>query len=361
MSTKNEVSDAENSPSESGSDEHANAEPLTNWKTIDQFILQVNKHPKVIAPVYANGRQQVPIEIVIRARDANGVVVNLTSTQLKSIRLIEYDTGSAVGNVSDTKDNRFIYQWPLTREDGTEVEEAAPTENDVPEVAAQSVTKYVHKNSLSGNWVAAEIISPSGAAFRTNTPNPSPGKFDSWVKLNGREPPVYAWDCFAMSDPHNAVTNSNFDVDVYYVRFTDANLRIVASINHRTSLARGAHYAWNKDSGRMEHLVIDKGAYRPMTRKSCRSDHEVTFTVDSRSEQATVVRIRDKIGKTCSNHSYQHGLVSYIDQHGNASKVMLRAASDGNTISLDNPYRADELEPQTDELDPPSDADPSLI
>lgn len=86
-----------------------------------------------------------------------------------------------------------------------------------------------------------------------------------------------------------------------------------------------------------------------MTYASCVGHgYVVSFTVDDRPGEATAARIRDGMGRMCNNYSYQHGLMGYIDQFGNESRVMLRASSDGNTMKLDNPANAHEVEPPSD-------------
>jgi len=342
MSTKNEVSGTEHSPGEGSADDHANAEPLTNWATISQFVVQVNKHTKVVAPIYANGRQQAPIEIVIQARDANGIAVNLTAAQLKSIRLIEYDTGAAVGNVFDTKKDLYVYQWSVTREDGTEVEDAASAENDVPEVAAQSVIKYVHKTQVATNWIAAEITSPSGVVFRTNTPNPTAGKFDSWVKLEGREPKVTPWQEFSISAPKTVESTTDWVVTMYYIYFTNSNNRIVGSINYQ-ELTRGVHFTLDQyNDKRVEQIAFVVGPQFNYVHWSCIDGRKTTFIINDRAGQASVARIFDSTKYYCGYERLRNGLMGYIDQFGNESKITVKAVSDGSTYGAGGAIRLDD-------------------
>lgn len=62
-------------------------------------------------PVFANQRQQVPVLILIEARDADNVVVPVDPDHLK-LALCSYHTGELFNgglNFTWTEDSRFIY------------------------------------------------------------------------------------------------------------------------------------------------------------------------------------------------------------------------------------------------------------
>jgi len=64
------------------------------------------------ASVFRNGRQQVPIKIVIEARDANNQVVALSTTDLQRLRLVLYNTGQSLpanSVVRTTRDTLYDY------------------------------------------------------------------------------------------------------------------------------------------------------------------------------------------------------------------------------------------------------------
>ena len=330
MNTEYQAPDTVHLPIEDN--EHADPEPLTNWATISQFVVQVNKKSKVTAPIYANGRQEIPIEIIIQARDADGVAVNLTAAQLKSIRLIEYDTGSAVDHVSYTKDERYEYYWPEIHEDGAEVQRGASAENDVSSGTAQSVFRYVHKIELSTTWIAAEIIAPSGAVFRTNTPNPSPGKFDSWIKLEARQKKIYDHTVLSISRV-DEVNVPFWDVDLYYIKFKDLSMRIVFSI-HLTSPGNEAHSSCRVGDNRRAHIAYVRDSKRRVTFGGSDGLPAAEYYVNQRDGQATAARIQTWINYFGSRH--HDACMIYVDQYGNEARCMLcpNDGDDHNTMSL---------------------------
>lgn len=319
-------------PVEGSVHDHIDAEPSANWATISQFVVQVNKQSKVVAPIYANGRQQVPIEILIQARDTNGVAVNLTNAQLKSIRLIEYDTGAAVGNVSDTKVDRYIYHWTVTREDENDVNEVLPSGSDSPEIAAQTVIKYVHKNLVSTNWIAAEITSPGGAVFRTNTPNPTAGKFDSWIKLQARQMLIFDYSCLQVARV-DEVTVPFWDVDFYYISFKDPNMRIVWSV-HPDTPANTAHSNCRGGNGYYGHVAYLRDVRRRVGYSGGLLPG-LEYYVNQRDGSATVARVSAPENYLGGRHD--SACVIYVNQHGNEARCNLQpnAGDNHNTMSLE--------------------------
>lgn len=325
------------------------------WETLSEFRVQIHKQSNVTAEIFANGLQQAPIEVVVEARNKAGAVVQLSREQLfgvNGVRLIHYENNGAVRGARHTKDTRFVYEWPLVREDGTEVPNN--TDQDVePESNGQVVPIFVTKADLDTTWIAAEFKSPSGAVFRTNTPETAPGKFDSWVKLRGRQPEVVKWDKFIMfgENAHNA---PYWDVDLYYIRFEDPNLKIVASRHYGLNGHDSAHYAWMKDGNHIRHVCYEAGGERVLRHYSMAGSNYIDVRINKHSGQATASRISD--ARDYDNISYQGCVMGYISQHGNESKVFVRGHSNGNTLYLDDPGSKGEEQPPVDSGLPAGDA-----
>ncbi|WP_145477412.1 hypothetical protein [Stenotrophomonas rhizophila] len=321
------------------------------WKYLSKFQVTCQGLEKVRCPVYANGRQQIPIQINIEARDEDGVVVDVNHGRLY-LNLVLYDDveafPSGLGR-SGTEDPRFIYQWTtenLLATAGESEHESVPSEGVE---SIQTVKQFVTANKVGTYKLGARCRSPGWVLFTTNTPNPPEGKFDSWVLVDARQPVAIGWDKFAITSPRDAHNSGPLDVDLYYVYFNDKDntaLRIVDSI-HYSAAPDTCHYAWIKGSFRMEQAAFRALHKRLVTYSSC--GYSATFFVGERSGAADVGRIRNSNGKPCGNMSYHHGLVGYINQYGNESKVVIRASSDGNTISLGNPSRPDDSAPPVDE------------
>lgn len=324
------------------------AEPQVAWETLSEFRVQIHKQSNVTAELYANGRQQAPIEVVVQARDKNGAVVNLTNEQLfgvNGVRLIHYESNGAVPGCRHLKDDRFVYEWPLLKEDGTEPPRDTGAELG-PDSNGQVVPIFVTTLSMDTTWIAAEFTSPSGVRFRTNTPESAPGKFNSWVKLRGRQPKVFKWDEFRMSreDAYNA---TYWDVDLYYIRFDDPNYKIVASNYYGWHAHDRYHYAWLKGGNQVQHVCYEAGDPRDVNHHSMAGSNYITIRVNKYAGQATAARILD--ARDWGNARYDGCVMGYIDQYGNESKVFVRGNSDGNTLYLDDPGRKGEERPPVDD------------
>lgn len=321
------------------------------WTHLTRFELTCQGMDKVRCPVYANGRQQIPVQITIVARDEDGVVVDVNHAGLY-LYLCLYDNidvfPTDLGR-SGVQDSRFIYNWTTanaTEWAGSSDDGLLPPEDTRQ---AQVVKQYVSANKVGTYKLAVRCRSPGKVIFATNTPNPPPGKFDSWLLVDARQPVAIGWDKFAITSPRDAHNSGPLDVDLYYVYFNDKEntaLKIVDSI-HYSENADICHYAWIKGSYRMEQAAFKVLNRRLVTYHSC--GYYATFFVGERPGSADVGRIRNSNGKPCGNKSYHHGLVGYINQYGNESKVVIRASSDGNTISLGNPSRPDDSAPPVDE------------
>lgn len=319
-----------------GAPEGHEAEPLANWATLTRFEVQVNQRSKITAPVFANGRQQVPVEIVIEARDKDNVVVSLSSAQLRSIKLINYNTSTEIANVTHEHDPRFVYHWDAAQEAGADAARGDKSSVDATRATAQTVMLYVTTTAVSATKVAAEIISPNDGVFRTNTPNPAPGKFDSWVNIHGQQEPKYYHTDLQM-ERVDQVTNSNWDVDLYYIKFKEPTFNIVDS-QHLDVDANQPHVNKMPILGRVRvHIAFKAGQKGMMTFPQIGGFPGVQFPVNQRPGQATAVR--------CSYnglHSYYPEIrlvgacVYYFNQYGNYARCAIANTytDDYNTIRL---------------------------
>lgn len=327
----------------------------SKWVSLNRFEVTCQGRENVRAPVYANGRQQVPLRILIEARDADNVVVDVTDDASLDLRLVDYDDPSLplTGlSQSSTHHSQYVYHWVAQREseDG-----AAPVAPESIEAAIASIeadgkasvfSRWVTLDRISAIKLAVRVKSPDGVVFVSNVPNPPTGKFNSFVIVDGQKLESHAWTEFGINGPRGIYNDANFDVDLYEIFFNDADLRIVGSINRRVH-ADMSHYAWKKSSGRMEQVAYDVAGRRVFRHASCASpSFYCEYRIGEYPGRADAARIRDVLGGLlCPNFSYSHGLMSYIDQYGTESKVALIAASDGNTMRLGSPTRDLDGEP----------------
>lgn len=319
-----------------GAPEGPGAEPVADaaWVPLSRFEVQVNQRSKITAPVYANGRQQVPVEIIIEARDSDGVVVSLSDAQMRTIRLINYNTSTAVVGCKHDKDERFIYQWaPLKDEDG----EGNPDEDvpaDTPRATAQAIMIYVHTTAVSAFKIAAEITSPLEGVFRTNTPNPGPGKFDSWVSIGGQEAPIYDDHALIMERVDEA-SNMVWDVDLYYIRFSEEDFNIVGAVHHDAAADQPHLSIIHNGNQNRFHIAFAVGAKRTIRFYNSGNTPGISFEVNRRPGEATAARCIVQ-GALYYNEKRQESCIWYFNQYGNYARCALGNThnNDYNMISL---------------------------
>lgn len=314
------------------------------WKYLTIFEVTCQGRQKVVCPIYANGRQQVPIQINIEARDEDGVIVDVNHSKLY-LNLVSYDDvdvfPSDLGRAGNA-DSRFIYNWQV----GPAEAANGPESSLVDIERGQSVMQFVSASKVGTYKLAARCRSPDWVLFTTNTTNPTDGKFDSWVLIDGRPPEAQKWDCFAMTRTDYR-EGGGWDIDLYYVYFTIPNLKIVASIKYGSAGDDEAHYSWIKSDRQTRHVAYPAGARRDVDHYSCESPGIGTvIQTNLREGQATVARIREP--KPCGNFTYNGVVMGYIDQFGNESKVGIKGASDGNTLYLRDPNSKDDDPPEQD-------------
>ncbi|WP_367346212.1 hypothetical protein [Stenotrophomonas bentonitica] len=308
--------------------------PLADWATLSQFEVRVLGKPKVTARVYANGLQQVPVEIVIQALDKNGVVVQLSMEQLKGIKLIDYVTEADIKGANHARDTRFVYHWDLTQGD-VPAGAGARREHGKMSGGAQVIFLHVSKDAVTSHKVAAQITSPSGVVFRTNTANPTPGKFDSWVIIQGVERIRYDHTNLEM-DRVDEASNSYGDVDLYYIRFKEQGLNIVHSVNidvpsdephvhEKYGPMYRVHYAYSVGSIKTYRMIFNGVTV-------------LTWQTNKRPGQATVARVTLNGFRLDTSNHRREACMRYHNQHGNYVECALGNSytDDFNLVHLES-------------------------
>lgn len=180
--------------------------------------------------------------------------------------------------------------------------------------------------------MAARITSPSGVSLTTNTRLPNKGQFDSWVMISARDAMVHPWAALTIGDREDLITSTDWDVDMYYVKFVDEGSRIVDSIHHNHP-ADHHFYSWPQPGWpRMSSVAFRAGERRnvvfpPGVPSGCKLE------VNTRRGQASAARVAHRSGQDLKQTS-EFGRVTYIDQHGNTVPALIAVSNDGNRLSL---------------------------
>lgn len=312
------------------------------WTYLSMFKVTCQGSDKIRCPVYANGRQQIPIQINIEARDEDGVVVDVNHGRLY-LNLVLYDDVEVFPKElgrSGSENSKYIYQWPIGNAPATacELTHGSLPFEDVE--STQTVMQFVTANKVGTYKLGARCRSPGWVLFTTTTPNPSQGKFDSWLLIDAREPVPMPWDEFGMSR-EDAYNSREWDLDLYYIYFKDVNLRIVDSVSYGSAVHDMPHYSWNKGGKQIHHVTYRANERRMVRHRSCADpSNYLNFYVNSRAGQATAARVTDT--RPCGSFHSDPRVMGYINQYGNESRVMIKGSSDGNTLHLRDPNSKDE-------------------
>jgi hypothetical protein len=335
-----------NKPSMAGRDPRS-SKP---WKYLTRFELTCQGRNKVRCPVYANGRQQIPVEIIIEARDEDGVVVDIpTDYASLKLRLCEYnDTESYPHRIGEAhfEDEDYVYDWQAQRSSDAPENGGATSGDATLPNSVQVVRRWLYTDVVHSRKLAVRCTSPDGVVFATNTPNPPDGKFDSYIIVEGRAPQAIPWDKVSLTKI-NALNDIAYDVDLYYVYFTDPNIRIVGT-NHNPDFggADYKHYGWRQGDSYREQVCFGRsGGARMVTWQSHPEIRSCQFMVNDRPGQATLARVLLHLGYFVQKYRRYGVYLGLIDQFGNESRVGIHPIKDVNEIQL--------VDPNTKALDHP--------
>ncbi len=350
------------------------AEATSDWISLSEFkVTYLDRDgDHTTARVYYNGRQQVPIKILIQGRDENDQVVAIPPNDLAEMKLVAYNTGGELPvevqyvRIKNLKYDYFPESLAFVAE-GDETEESNKTRSEADlewqretgnmtggaflqvsgkvvstddgmETLAQEVSFWVTTTSTDTIRIAAKITK-QGTVFHTHSPQAGPGLFDSSVLISPQRPVSHDLDEFAIRR-RDEVVNDLFDVDIYEIYLKNQNLKIRDSI-HYTKSGNSWHYSWEKSGSNKVHTAYKADHRRLVKFMSFMPvpiggyvDFYVNWFLEDEGK-ATASRIIDKKGGPWNGGKDDWATVGYIDNFGNESKVVLAASTDGNGMYLD--------------------------
>jgi hypothetical protein len=322
-----------------------------------------DQHP---CQAYKNGRQQIEVDIVIDAwAGPNGPVVSLTQEQLRSVKLINYDSGAVVDGQFSRSYEKNVYEVLA----GT-----SPFDQGSVDVNMSVITFYVSLPE-STNFVSLQLaaeITLDGATFSTNNRASSPGGglsnggFNSSIQVQPLA--VYAFKAAAFAvrnaggigygyDPGG--TGEKRSLDLWAIRHQDPTYKIYGNdipnqkpINWFSQYVQGggdedrAHYA-------LPVLPLGSRVYLGSNREGS-SPNDCWIT--PYTEVGTAYAVMEKASWFETHHYVSKG-VTYYDQNGCGHFFYVNPHEEGSTFRLTD-YPAKLSSPIDDHLpDAPSDID----
>ncbi|MEB0042288.1 MULTISPECIES: hypothetical protein [unclassified Pseudomonas] len=271
-----------------------NQESGVSWATLSWFQITYNQRTQdnSTAHVYRNGRQQVPITVIIEARNANNEIVTLENGELERISFCHYQTGIELSTLSQTRHPEYDYYPESTlytsepdRTDSSSqpIDEVKSKENTVQR---QQIIRWYTTTSPDTVRIAASITSPNGDTFHTHSPEvdsggkPTGGKFNSSLTVQPQTPIVFGASAFN-AFRRDANGNDHFDVDLYDIYFINPQYKIRNSV-HYTVQADKWHYSWNKSDSNKVQTAYKADRCRIVTFKTFvpTNNYSITFYVN---------------------------------------------------------------------------------
>lgn len=311
---------------------------------LKHFQIKGNGSPndKFNCKVYKNGRQQIQVDIVIDAYGESGEIIPLTPTQLQTVKLIDYDSGSVVdGQLSRSYTKNVFDFYP----GAPELDTGSVNQN-------MSVLTFYISVPSSANFaqkqVAAEITL-EGATYGTNDHNVQPGGafnnggFNSSILVTPL--PTYS-----LQAQHFKIVNlgkigygypdgGSGDTRYLYrweITIGDSNFRIVDSDLSAPSVlnwfSQYVRKGDDKDTGHWALPVLGVGERITLgALKSGSSNNDVYIFPYTRAGAAYAIHEEANWFET---HQYVSKHITYYDHNGCGHSVYLVPNNNGTTFQL---------------------------
>jgi hypothetical protein len=190
----------------------------TPWTYLQTFFIEypprAGNEGVAQVKVFANGRQQVRIRVVLSPRNAAGEFVPIPAQELIGmVNLVDYNTGYLLpdGWVVHWEPNEYVYaDWAISNAPGKSSEDYYTHDNHSRGALAAdqiAVDYYVTSDRVASMRIAASISPPGVAQPIQTRPGASGNVFDSSVNIDARPalnlgPSSFALDTVGV--PNNA-------------------------------------------------------------------------------------------------------------------------------------------------------------
>lgn len=137
------------------------------WEELSKFTLKaLTPHPVA----YANGRQQIALEIEVQTKLVDGMPAPVTEEELASIQLIYANNRQVIGEITGEGigDSDEISRWAVNRSRNhyrLYLGAPSPAEAGERSESARFTSRYVHTRNDTSLRVGAQLVSESGLVF----------------------------------------------------------------------------------------------------------------------------------------------------------------------------------------------------
>ena len=295
---------------------------------------------KKVCSIFANGRHQIQITVVIEAVDNNGHNISLTPAQMKRVQLIRYDNGQPLDSSFGISYEWKGYQYSPTPP--TKKEEAVNADRNTLEIYVT-----LSKASFEALHIAAKI-ELDGTPYNTRNEKVEPGGIvkegtsNSSIMIHAQAPYIWKADKFQIkylgTIGADAGTNPRTYFHKWEITFKDSNAKILGS--NIANPVSGVYIPWfgqfaGKDNQYAHYALPIRpvgsgfwGAYLKNGGNHSRNWFVLPYT---RQYAAYAMMQQENLS---GDDRYVSIWVTYIDHYGCGHKVLLETYSNGSQFRI---------------------------
>jgi hypothetical protein len=349
----------------------------STWAYLSWFQVQYLQRPEdnTLATVFRNGRQQVPVTILVQARNSENEVVLLPTQDLLNVKLVNYNTGLPwpsgvivanfryrnptydyfpeglvmpesykVSHDHVGSDHEVLANRPaVLRAKRIPVKTREVVSPDGAVIQLQEFELWLSVTTAETLRVAAALESSVGV-FHTHSSEVAAGGaahdgglFNSSIRVTPVAPRSFTTEYFSKTQ-HEGNSTSHISVLMYDLWLTDTKFKIRKAVAHHDTWEDGWYFARERGGDSPYHYAAPSHWTDFTHTAEEPSLGSVKVTVNERLEtegKANLVRIL--VLDTDWYHSEpQIGQMGYFDNYGNESIIYLREDAQGNGIRLDD-------------------------
>lgn len=280
--------------------------------------------------VYANGYQQTPITVVLRARNNRGEIIELPDEILQQIEFIDYNTGSRLpsSQYSIATERNPVFDYHPSNVTSRHAGFAGQ---------GSSKTFYLSTKAVGTTKLGARLTY-GGRTYRTNDRATatggeiSNGRSNSSASLHGlSQNYTFRADRFSVKRV-DLKSGDNWDLDRYELRFTEPNYQIRFS-EHTPAHRNNWHYR-RESRGFYQQAAYEVNDTRKIIYPNLTiTNRKIEFPINTPQGVAHAVRLRTRLGPPSPKRNGSTK-VTYVDQYGNRHPLWLNPVDGGNRLEV---------------------------
>lgn len=280
--------------------------------------------------LYANGYQQTPITVLLRARNSRGEIIEVPDEIFQQVEFIDYNTGARLSSsqysIATDRNPRFDYH----PSNFTSRSANFPGQGS-------SKTFYLSTKAVGTIKLGARLTY-GGRTYRTNDRATAPGgdvsngRSNSSASLHGiSQDYTFRADRFSV-ERVDLKNGDNWDLDRYELRFTDPSYQIRSS-EHTPSHRNDWHYR-RESRGFYQQAAYEVNDTREIIYPYLTiTNRRIEFPINTPRGVAHAVRLRTRLGPPSPKRNGSTK-VTYVDQFGNRHPLWLNPIDGGNRLKV---------------------------